>query len=146
MNASALRGSRGRTVLLLLGVLLLSVRPSWASCSPPEISVDRPEVASGERIVVSGVGWSDRCPEPREGGCGSDDQSDPSALADIDVSLVSKSAPRSPIALGSIDARGDYEFELVALVPKSTPPGHYTIEARTGDHVNEPPVPIAVTP
>lgn len=132
-------------VLLLLGALLLFVRPSWASCSPPEIHVDRNEVDAGGRIVVSGVGWADGCREPREGGCGRDEPPAPSALTDIEVSLIAKSASLSAVALGSVDAGEDYAFEFEIVVPGSTPPGRYTIEARSGSHVNEPRVPIVVT-
>lgn len=132
-------------VLLLLAPLLLSVRPSWASCSPPEVSVDRGEVDAGERLIVSGVAWADGCTDPREGGCGRDEQREPSALTDIEVSLVPRNASRSSIALTTVDAGEDYEFEIEALVPPSTPPGRYTIEARSGDHVNEVPVPVLVT-
>lgn len=145
MNGSTTRRPRGLVVLLLLGALLLSVRPSSASCSPPEISIDRREVDAGGRIVVSGVGWSDGCVEPREGGCGRNEQSEPSALVGVKLRLVPDSASRSSIALGSVDAGEDYNFELDIVVPKSTPPGRYTIEANSGDHVNEPPVPIVVT-
>lgn len=106
--------------------------------------MDRREVAAGEGIVVSGAAWADRCAEPREGGCGRDEHREPSALADIEVTLVPKAGARPSIVLGSIDAGGDYEFELETVVPRSTPPGRYTIEARSGDAVNESPVSIVV--
>lgn len=144
VNTTSARRSRTTKVLLTLGLLLLLVRPSWASCSPPEISVDRLEVDAGDRIVVRGAAWADGCSAPREAGCGRDEQREPSALAGIDVSLVPKSGQRPPIPLGTIDADEDYGFELETVVPKSTPPGRYTLEARSGDTVNEPAVRVVI--
>ena len=144
MDASPAR-ARGRIVLLLLGALLLSVRPSWAGCSPPEIGIDRRAVAAGERVVVFGVGWSDGCSEPREGGCGRDQPPRPSAVAGIELSLVPGAASRSSVPLGSVDAGEDYAFEVTVTVPRSTPPGRYSIEGRAPGHLSEPPVPIVVT-
>lgn len=138
------RGSGVRALLLLLGTLSLSASPSSASCSPPEIDVDRARVSAGQTIAVSGSGWAESCRNPREGGCGRDDRPDPPPVTVIEVSLVPPGGG-TPVPLGTVDADGEYGVELDALVPPRTPPGRYTVDARAGDHVAEPPVSIVVT-
>ena len=138
------RWLRRRVLVLLVGTLFLSVRPTWASCSPPEVVADREVVSPGEPIRVSGTGWADNCGNPREGGCGRDERPDPPAVTAIEVALDPVGAG-APIPLGTADAVGGYEFELDALVPLRTRPGRYTLEARAGGHLAEPPVSIVVT-
>lgn len=142
---SNLRSRAGRLTVLVAAAAVLSVRPSSASCAPAEITVDKTKVGAGDRLVISGMGWTSSCPEPQEQGCGADGRPTASPLEDIRAVLVPQpNTADDQFELGTADADHDYEFRLDAEIPLGTPPGRYRLDVSAGEHTAEAPITVVV--
>lgn len=136
------RVHRRLLILLLAAAVPLSVRPSSASCAPPDITVGKATVAPGGRLEISGTGWASSCTGPRDEGCGGDDRTAPSPLEDITAVLVPLGGGGEEVELGTVNADEGYAFRLGLDVPPGTSPGRYQLEVSAGEHGADRPVTI----
>lgn len=131
--------ARRLRVLLTLSPVALLLTPPWsggpavASCAAPPIAVagqdvDRPVLARGSAITVTGERFVDGCDDTGGGGCEEDQAFPP--YEDVVLRLTAGGRSQD-LASASADADGDIAWEVV--LPADLEPGTAVLETEVSD-------------